>query len=155
MANTVTTTAAVSFSSSPTVQLLGASSTVVHGSEDQLFIRIIGAADTEDNQLSLSADIYPLLGGRPGWLWVKNIDPVAGRVISIRVDNSDQITTETLEIARLTLGEAALIKIGRSTDENGDLSDFPNDATPADYKIVGGGDTLYDMVVMPYTGADV
>ncbi len=138
----ITATATLQFSPTPSVQALNATSTISETPEDKQFVRIIGGADTEDNQLPLSANVYPALGGGPvGWLWVKNIDPSG--TISVRIRNLAQITTEALEFSRLGPGQAIIVKIGRDTDGSGDLLA----ETTTDIVICGSGATLYDMVV--------
>lgn len=142
---TITSTAGIAFSKTTTGPTVSASSSIAEGSEGEEFIRMIGAADTEDNQLALSVGVYPKLTF-PSWLWVKCID--LNNPISVRLVNTDQITSESVEVARLAPGESTVLKIGRHRAANGTFTPYPDDTgIPADYQIVGDGTTLYDMVV--------
>ncbi len=119
--------------------MLGASSSIIESPAITRFVRMQGGADTSSNAETLLADVYPILGGTPEWLWLKNIDPSGA--ITLRIVNTLQITSEQLEVCRLTPGEAVLLKIGRDTDAEGDESGYAN------FQIVGSGATLYDVIV--------
>jgi len=142
MANEISATATISFSPTPSVQILNATSTVIETPTTKRFVRMIGLAPDFSQAIPLATNVYPILGGTPGWLWVKNIDPI-GEFIYIFVVNPDQISYQYgLEIARLYPGEAMLVRIGRG------MSNLGAPTGVANYMITGSDSVLYDAVIM-------
>ncbi len=121
--------------------MLNATSTIVETPTVKQFVRIIGTV-SEGNDIPLLTNVYPLLGDRPGWLWVKNIDPSFSIIVGIKNAAEIADNSNILEIAHLFPGETALIKVGKDTAAGGARSGYAN------YTIGSPDEAMFDAVVI-------